>query len=57
MFILTIEEQVNMMERQLDKFDNLLMKMQYMNAFFDKDPMFTQEARDTVRGNISKALV
>jgi len=44
------------METQLGFFNGLMEKMQYMSEFFDKDPDFTQEARDIVRGNICKTL-
>jgi hypothetical protein len=53
---LTIEKQVEIMESQLGAFDNLMHKMQYMSEFFDQDPAFTKEARDTVRGNLCKTL-
>jgi hypothetical protein len=52
----SIAEQVKIMEAQLGCFENLMEKMQYMSRFFDPDPEFTQEARDIVRGNISKTL-
>lgn len=52
----TIERQVEIMETQLGLFDTLMEKMKYMSEFFDKDPEFTKEARDIVRGNICKAL-
>jgi hypothetical protein len=51
-----VERQVEIMEAQLSNFDNLMEKMQYMNMAFDPDPEFTKEARDIVRGNISKSL-
>jgi hypothetical protein len=50
------EQQVKTMETQLGNFDSLMEKMQYMSMVFDPDPMFTQEARDIVRGNICKTL-
>lgn len=50
------ERQVEIMESQLSNFSDLLEKMQYMSMAFDPDPEFTQEARNIVRGNISKAL-
>ena len=50
------EQQVKTMETQLANFDSLLEKMQYMSMMFDSDPMFTQEARDIVRGNISRDI-
>ena len=52
----TIDRQVEIMEAQLSMFPNLMEKMQYMSMFFDKDPDFSKEARDIVRGNISKTL-
>ena len=51
-----IETQIEIMEKQLSSFPDLMEKMQYMSEFFDKDPEFTQEARDIVRGNICKTL-
>jgi hypothetical protein len=53
---MNVEEQVKIMEAQLSCFENLMEKMQYMSMFFDPDPEFTLEARDIVRGNISKAI-
>jgi hypothetical protein len=53
---MNIDKQVEIMETQLGYFNGLMEKMQYMSEFFDPDPEFTQEARDIVRGNISKAL-
>lgn len=53
---MSIERQVEIMEKQLESFDTLLEKMQYMSNYFDPDPEFTKEARDIVRGNISKGL-
>jgi hypothetical protein len=53
---LTIEKQVEIMESQLGAFNSLMEKMQYMSEFFDKDPEFTKQARDIVRGNICKNL-
>tara|TARA_R110000851_G_scaffold7493_3_gene29105 strand:+ start:555 stop:734 length:180 start_codon:yes stop_codon:yes gene_type:complete len=50
------EKQIEIMETQLSNFNSLLEKMQYMSMFFDPDPEFTKEARDIVRGNISKSL-
>ena len=50
------EQQVKTMETQLGNFDSLLEKMQYMSEMFDPDPMFTQEARDIVRSNISRDI-
>lgn len=50
------KEQVKIMEAQLSNFDTLMEKMQYMSMAFDPDPAFTKEARDEVRGNISKNL-
>ena len=49
------EKQIEIMESQLSNFDDLMEKMRYMSMMFDKDPEFTQEARDIVRGNISEA--
>jgi hypothetical protein len=51
-----VERQVEIMEAQLSNFNSLMEKMQYMSEFFDKDPEFTREARDIVRGNICKSL-
>jgi len=53
---MNIQEQVKTMEIQLSNFESLMEKMQYMSSFFDPDPQFEQEARDIVRGNISKDL-
>jgi hypothetical protein len=53
---ITVERQVEIMEAQLQTFDNLFDKLQYMRTFFDNDPEFTQDARDVVRGNICKLL-
>ncbi len=50
------QEQVKIMETQLSNFTKLMEKLQYMSMMFDRDPMFTQRARDIVRGNISKQL-
>ena len=52
----SVERQVEIMEAQVNCFDNLMQKMQYMSEFFDPDPGFTQEARDIVRSNICKTL-
>jgi hypothetical protein len=54
--IMSIDEQVRIMENQLSYFDGLMEKMQFMSSFFDPDPEFSKEARDIVRGNISKSL-
>jgi hypothetical protein len=51
-----VYEQVKIMESQLSNFPSLMEKMQYMSGFFDPDPEFSKEARDIVRGNISKSL-
>jgi len=53
---LTIEEQIEIMETHLGCFENLMEKMRYMSEFFDPDPEFTKEARNIVRGNISRVL-
>jgi len=50
------EQQIKIMEAQLASFDNLIEKMQYMSMAFDKDPAFTQRARDIVRSNICQTL-
>ena len=50
------EKQIEIMEKQLSAFDDVLEKLQYMSFAFDTDPEFTQEARDVVRSNISKSL-
>jgi hypothetical protein len=55
-FAMSVERQVEIMEAQLGAFDSLLEKMSYMSFAFDPDPEFTKEARDIVRGNISKSL-
>lgn len=52
---MNVERQVEIMELQLGSFNSLMEKMQYMSEFFDPDPMFTQEARDIVRGNLCAA--
>lgn len=48
--------QIRVMESQLSCFDSLIEKMQYMSYAFDPNPMFTKEARDTVRANIRQSL-
>ena len=53
---MTIERQIEIMEKQLANFNGLMEKMQYMSMAFDPDPEFTQEARDIVRSNICKTL-
>ncbi len=53
---MNVERQVEIMEAQLSSFDGLMEKMQYMSMAFDPDPEFTKEARDIVRGNISKSI-
>jgi len=53
---LAVNQQVEIMEKQLGNFECLMDKMAYMNMAFDPDPEFTQEARDIVRSNISKSL-
>jgi len=53
---MSIDRQVEIMEAQLKNFNSLMEKMHYMSAFFDPDPEFEREARDIVRGNISKNL-
>jgi hypothetical protein len=50
------EKQIKIMETQLSNFPDLMEKMKYMSMMFDRDPDFTQEARDIVRGNICKTL-
>ncbi len=52
----TIERQIEIMERQLGHFDSVMEKMQYLSMFFDLDPDFSQEARDTVRSHICQSL-
>jgi hypothetical protein len=52
---MSVEQQIETMEKQLSNFDGLLEKLQYMSMFFDPDPEFTQEARNIVRSNMGKA--
>ena len=54
---MSIDEQVEIMEKQLGAFDTLLEKMEYLNRFFDPDPEFTQAARDIVRSKICIGVV
>lgn len=49
-------KQIEIMEAQLSNFSTLYEKMFYMANFFDIDPQFSKEARDQVRGNISREL-
>ena len=49
------EQQILIMESQLIDFTTMIEKLQYISARFDTDPIFTQEAIDIVRSNISKA--
>jgi len=56
MFILTKKEQIEMMEGQLNNFDTLFLKLQYLKISFDNDPMFDKESIDIVRGNITKTI-
>lgn len=54
-----INEQVRIIEAQIhSKHANftLMEKMQYMTEYFGKDPEYSKEARDIVRGNISRQL-
>ncbi len=54
-----INEQVRIIEAQIHSpiaNFSLFEKMEYMSSYFDKDPAYSQEARDIVRGNISKLL-
>ena len=53
---MNIERQVEIIESQLNCFDNLMDKMQYLTEFFGKDPAFTKEAQDIVRSNICKSM-
>jgi hypothetical protein len=49
-------KQIEIMEGQLKHFDSLMEKVQYLNAFFDPDPDFSQAARDIVRSNLCKEI-
>ena len=51
---LTIEEQVEIMEKQLSNFDTLWEKLQWLSMGFDPDPNYSQEARNIVRGNLCR---
>ena len=53
---LSTDRQVEVMMKQLGAFDDIMEKLYYMANFFDPDPDFTQEARDIVRGEVSKSL-
>ena len=58
-FEMDIERQVEIMEAQINSPEadfSLIEKMRYLTGYFDKDPEFSREARDIVRGNISKKL-
>ena len=53
--IMDIEEQVKIMEAQIHSKEanfTLMEKMQYLTEFFDKDLIFSKEARDIVISNI-----
>ena len=50
------ETQIDIMEKQLSVFDNLMDKMAYLSTYFKPDPEFTQEARDEVMHNIMKEM-
>ncbi len=51
---LTIEEQVDIMEKQISNFDTLFEKVQWLTIGFDPDPNYSKEARDIVRGNLCR---
>lgn len=54
-----IPEQVRIIEAQIHSPEanfTLMEKMQYLTEFFGKDPEFTKEATDIVRGNICRSL-
>ncbi len=52
----SVGRQVEIMEKFLEAFPMLLDKTYVLNHLFDNDPEYTKEARDIVRGNISKKL-
>lgn len=39
-----LNRQVEIIEKQIECFDNVYQKMDYLKAFFGPDPEFTQEA-------------
>lgn len=54
--MLTIEEQVSIMEAQLSAFSSMMDKMQYLSEFFGKDPEFSKEAIHIVPGNLCQTI-
>lgn len=53
---MNIKEQVRIMELQISNFDTLLEKLGWLSMAFDPDPAYTQEARNIVHSNLSRAL-
>lgn len=51
-----LQEQIRIMKGQLENFDCLAQKLAYMVMAFDCDPEYTKEARNIVRGDISKEI-
>ena len=49
---MTNEEQLTVMRKQLSRLDGVVEKTTWMATMFDPDPAFTQENRDTIRGEI-----
>lgn len=51
---MNIDRQVEIMRKQLEAFDGLMEKAQYLARFFDPDPQFSQEARSIIRADLCK---
>ena len=45
---MNLNRQVEIITKQIECFDNLYQKMDYIRTFFGPDPEFTQEAMDMV---------
>lgn len=52
---MTLDRQIEIMEKQLSNLDSLMDKMQYVTNFFNKDDQFTNQAVNIVVSNIMKS--
>lgn len=53
---MTVDEQVEVIEKQISNFDTILEKVRWITIGFDPDPAFSREATDIVRGKLSQQL-
>jgi len=53
---MTVDEQVEIIEKQIANFDTLFDKVHWISIGFDPDPAYSKEATDIVRGRLSQQL-